>query len=375
MAIKYPDYSNSLVNLSCSILKYFGVQDIKHSTLECADEILNKQKPKNVVIMLFDAMGINILKKHLPNDSFTRTHIVKTISSTFPPTTVAATTAVNSGLTPIESGWLGWITYYKEVDKNVVTFFNTIQDTEIPAAEESLTYSAIPYKTLSQQITEANPQTDCTIVAPFKLNIWDNQVISESIDNSCNAILEITKDKSKNHFIYSYWADPDHIMHEVGIDAESVTPVLQEIDQNLEKLSTSLNDDTVVFVIADHSQINSKWVFLNDYPDLYELLVRKPSMESRAASIFVKPGMCDKFKELFNKYIGQHFLLLDHDQFLKSGLLGSGIPHPRTDDFVGDFVAIAIDEYCICAERTDDLMVGIHAGLTEEEMEIPLIVL
>ena len=84
-------------------------------------------------------------------------------------------------------------------------------------------------------------------------------------------------------------------------------------------------------------------------------------------------GRKKEFKQLFDKYFGKHFILMEHDEFLNSGLLGTGTPHPRTDGFVGDYVAISTDEYCIGETHEDAEMIGIHAGLTREEMEVPLI--
>ena len=63
---------------------------------------------KNIVLLLFDGMGISVLEKHLAPDSFLRKHLVCPISSVFPPTTTAATTSVLTGRTRIEHGWLGW---------------------------------------------------------------------------------------------------------------------------------------------------------------------------------------------------------------------------------------------------------------------------
>ncbi len=375
MKFKYPDYNNSIVNIACSVLKYYNVQTIKHPTLECVDTILENRKPRNVILMLFDAMGISILEKHLPKNSFTRTHVIKTISSTFPPTTVAATTSINTGLTPIETGWLGWITYFKEVDANVLTFFNTLQDNDKPASDRHLAYTALPYKSLSMQIREIDPDVKCTAISPFPVNVTDPTIISKSVRESCDKLIEITKEKGK-HFIYSYWDNPDYSMHEYGVDdKEHITPILMEIDSNLERLSKELGEDTVVFVTADHSQLNTKWIFMSDYPELQNLLVRKHSIECRAASFTVKDGKKEEFKRLFNEKFKDHFILMDHDEFLSSGLLGPGVPHPRTDGFVGDYVAVATGEYSIDDERSDDVHKGLHAGLTKEEMEVPLIVL
>ena len=375
MKTMYPDYKNSIVNLACSVLKYYNVPDIKHPSLPYVDSILESRKPRNVVLMLFDAMGISILKSHLPKDSFTRTHIIRPISSTFPPTTVAATTSINTGLTPLETGWLGWVTYFKEVDANVITFFNTIQNTDKQASERHLAYCALPYKSLSMQIREVNPNVKCTAISPFKVNVTDPTIISKSVKESCEQIINLTNEPSQ-HFIYSYWDNPDYLMHEFGVDdTKHITPILKDIDENLERLSKATGKDTVILVTADHSQINSEWDYFSDHPDLRSLLVRDHSLETRAASLFVKEGCNKEFEKLFKKYMGDNYILMSHEEFMKSGLLGTGVPHPRTEGFIGDYVAIATGNRSIEDDRANDIHIGMHAGLTEEEMLVPLILL
>lgn len=375
MAIKYPDYTNSITNLSCSVLHYFGVENLKHNTIVELDSILEERKPRNVVIMLFDGMGTSILDKHISKNSFIQKRIIKPISSTFPPTTVAATTAINTALTPLETGWLGWITYYKEIDKNVVTFYNTLQsDDKVPAAHYHLGYKNMPYKSLSMLLKEKDPSIHCCAVSPFKVNATDETIISTNIKDSCAAIEKLTAQEGR-HFIYSYCSDPDHTMHEIGVDAQPIKDIIHNINDNIRKLSKKLGNDTLVIATADHGHINSKWFFLCDYPELNSMLVRPHAMENRAASLFVKPGMQDDFEKLFCSLFGEHFKLYKHDEFLSSGLLGTGKQHAMVDSMIGDFVAVAQDDYCLGESYEDMNLVGIHAGLTAEEMTVPLIVL
>ena len=375
MTVRYPDYSNGNMNISCSLLKYYGCP-YRHPSLEVLDKLFETRKPRNVVFMLFDAMGISIINRHLPEDSFIRRHIVRSLTSTFPPTTVAATTAINSGLQPIETGWLGWITYFREVDQNVVTFFNTKQGNEHESLNvPHLAYSNMPYPSLIMQIRAKHPEINVMSFSPFMTFPTDPNTKTVSVTDGCDRIIEMIKEEGP-HFIYSYWDNPDHDMHVHGIDAPCITDILKDIDRNLERLSREIGDDTLVIVTADHSQINSKWLYLCDYPELQNLLVRPHSIEFRAASLFVKEGKQEEFKERFEKLLGEHFILMSHKEFLESGLLGNSLPHPRTDGFVGDFVAISKDEYCLGDYHEDSKgLIGIHAGLTEEEMMVPLIVL
>ena len=134
-----PDYEHCLVNLANSILRKFGAKTTA-ATLPLADQYLDKDY-KNVVVLLLDAMGISILEKHLAEDGFFRSHLAVAYDSVYPPTTVAATTSILSGLYPNEHGWLGWDMYYPQLDKNVTVFTNQEQLSEKAGALPTDTYS------------------------------------------------------------------------------------------------------------------------------------------------------------------------------------------------------------------------------------------
>ena len=86
------NYENCIVNLSNSILSNFGVIPVG-KTLPLVDNLLKKDY-KNVVIILLDGLGTCIMGSNLKEDGFLRTHFAESISTVFPPTTVAATTSV-----------------------------------------------------------------------------------------------------------------------------------------------------------------------------------------------------------------------------------------------------------------------------------------
>jgi len=109
-------------------------------TLELLDRYLAKDY-KNVVVILLDGMGRCIIERNLEKDGFFNTHLAGTYSSTFPSTTVAATTSIDSGLTPCEHGWLGWDCYFPQIDRNVTVFHNTDTETGEKVAEESVAWS------------------------------------------------------------------------------------------------------------------------------------------------------------------------------------------------------------------------------------------
>ena len=67
---------------------------------------------------------------------------------------------------------------------------------------------------------------------------------------------------------------------------------------------------------------------------------------------------------------------LTKEEFMDAGLLGSGTPHRKADDFISDFVAISTSEKSLhytTGQKEVCRLVGEHAGISEFEMKIPLI--
>ena len=62
----------SLLSLISSILRHYGAAP-RHPTLPAADALLEKGF-RNVLLLLFDGMGREILARHLPEESFLRRH-------------------------------------------------------------------------------------------------------------------------------------------------------------------------------------------------------------------------------------------------------------------------------------------------------------
>lgn len=75
------------------------------------------------------------------------------------------------------------------------------------------------------------------------------------------------------------------------------------------------------------------------------------------------------------KAFGDKFLLWTKEQVLQKQLFGTGTPHPNFEKMLGDYLAIAIDDLSIYSTKEEaDFFIGVHAGLTEDEMTIPLII-
>ena len=100
-----------------------------------------------------------------------------------------------------------------------------------------------------------------------------------------------------------------------------------------------------------------------------------PSIEPRALNLFIKEEKKEQFEQEFQKAFGDKFLLWTKEQTLQSKIFGTGTVHPNFEKMLGDYLAIAIDDLSIYSTKEEaDFFVGVHAGLTEDEMMIPLII-
>lgn len=360
-------YNECITNLACSIRKYFNLES-KHNTLEYIDKILEEYNPKNVVTILCDGMGSNIMDRMLNKDSFLIKNRIKTITTVFPATTVAATTSIMTGLNPVETGMLGWDMYYKDIDKIITVFNNTEKgDPESKVLSEAINYNDkhMIRKTISEEINEKTNFSGYNLMPFGKDKYVSLDEFFDSIEKLCN------QDGKK--YIYAYDREPDHTMHEIGCDKAEIKEIIIDLNNRIEKLSKKLKD-TIIFVIADHGHLNVENIYLKDYPDIEECLLRNTSIEPRAVNFFIKPGKKMKFKKLFNKYFGNDFDLYRMEDVIESKLFGDGKENEIFRDSLGDYLAIGKTNKTILYTGSIPLM-SQHAGYTDDEIFIPLIVI
>ena len=361
---------NSLVNLANSILKHFGVTPF-HETIPEIDELLKGHD--KVVAVLFDGMGQNIVRKHLKENSFIRKNYVKTINSTFPPTTAAATTAFLTGKYPIETGWLGWAEYFKDYDRNIILFTSTDYNSEEKLAngdKESIANKYFPTEKLFELIEKNNKD-----VRAFNLSRYPIQkdgpryLLHDGVDK----LNKVLKENNKC-FAYFYWDSPDREMHEKGIDASSIKYQVNKAERFMKKVCKD-NPDTLFILLADHGHINVEFFDICEKEDLYSLLSKPMTLEKRTPSFFIKEGMHEEFVRLFNQYYGDSFVLLSKEEAFAMNLFGLGKHASGVEDVLGDFIATSINEKSLYASKElphMDFFKGHHAGGTIEERLIDI---
>ena len=379
----HPDYKNCIVNLSNSLLKHYGLKT-KHPTSQTVDIALKKNY-KNVVLIIYDGLGSNLLQQHLEEDSFLHQHKKADITSVFPATTTAATTSIITGMMPAEHGWLGWDLYFKSVDQVVTTFFNTIKGpTNQQVANHHLAQTELPFTTIINRLNQSD-KAKAYWISPFVDDVLASAIKPESKDfinllNYDTTNLDTFFEKIKTlcttddkKFIYAYTIEPDHLMHQLGTNNDQITKLIKYLDQKTAELSEQL-EDTLLIITADHGHITAgEYFFLNEFPEIQKMLTRRTSIESRCVNFFIKEGMHADFEVEFKKNFGNYFILYTKQEVKQQQLFGPGSPHKKFDSLLGDYLAVATSDKSMMDHRFPNPLRGIHAGLLEDETVVPLI--
>lgn len=363
--IIYPDYENCLTNVACSILKHFNLP-VTHKTIPYLDGILTKNEYKNILMIVYDGLGLEIIKKNLPNNTFFSKNIKHTITSVFPSTTASATTSLLSGLNPCEHGWVGYDIYFKEINKNVSIFSNKIKDTDIEAAPHNVANTYLSYENVIDRINNTAEYKAYSLF-PFGKESYKN------LEDMHEKIQQLCKLDGKK-YIYAYYNEPDHTMHRNGTTGEITKPLIERLNNTTEKLIDNI-DDTLVVILADHGHIDTKVVNLEiEYPDFVKLIDGNTSIEGRACAFWVKEENRKNFEMQFNQLFSKDFILLNKEEVLNKKIFGDGYQNKNFEASIGDYLAIGIGNKYFELHYYPDDMITHHAGITKDEMIIPLII-
>lgn len=357
------NHEKTLVNLTSSILKHYGVTPF-HASIPEVDKALEGHR--KIAVFLLDALGKAPLEAFPKAGKYLREHGFMTIYSTNPATTAAATTSFLTGKYPIETGWMGWTCYVEKFNKGVLILPNRFADSGEVIPDWS--YGEIcPTKGIKDLLSEAGVKVHTLF--PNNIDKAGYSTVKE-MEKMANGYFD-----NGGEFLYIYNDLPDKFMHLDGVRGGRVKRVIKKLSDLVKRFAKN-NPDVLTLVIADHGMTNVACRDIAAFPSLTDLIERTFYLEGRCASFFVKEGKKEEFKETFSHYF-PYFALLSKEEILEKGYFGEGEAHPQALATIGDFVAISMNEDLLGDSRVGKLTFfrGHHAGGKKEELEISLAII
>jgi hypothetical protein len=380
-----PDYhGGSIVNLMASIGTALGTENPFYPALGQLEPSALAEA-RNVLLLVIDGLGYEYLTGSSAGGALRR-NLRGRVTSVFPSTTAAAVTSFLTGLGPQQHGLTGWHTYFREV--GVVA---AVLPFRARHGGPSLSESGIGLPTLLGPRPLANRlRVPCHMVAPERI------IHSEfncayggaarrrgygALDGMFAAMVELVQQGSERKYIYAYFPDLDALAHEHGIASQAAANLLAELDDALGRFLEAIRGTgTAVIVTADHGHIDSgpgRLIELEDHPDLAETLVLPLCGERRVAYCYVHPDREKHFVDYVTGELDRYADLYASADLLGEGWFGLGQPHPRLAERVGHYTLVMKENYAIKdwlpGERRH-VHIGVHGGVSKEEMYVPLIV-
>jgi len=373
---------DSLVNLMASLGVGLGASGNGHPPLAALDP-REVAAARNVVLVLVDGLGQNLIEAHPPG--FLRRHQQAVITSVFPTTTASAVTTLLTGRAPQQHGVTGWFTYLREL--GAVWTVLPFKPRALPGHWDLVDLPA-------GEVLGLRPFADALAV---ETHIVTHQRIIDSsysiatagrarrtpyedLAGFTDAVATLVHRDERRKFVYAYWPELDALAHRHGVASAPVTAHFQALEAALAELAERLRGtDTLFLVTADHGLIDTQEhhrLRLDDHPDLADCLALPLCGEPRAVFCYLRPGHEARFQAYVERHLAHACHCLPSRHLLEAGLFGLGAPHARLHERIGDFTLLMKDAYIlkdhVFGERPF-VPVGIHGGLSPAELHVPLV--
>ncbi|WP_253272391.1 alkaline phosphatase family protein [Chromobacterium subtsugae] len=380
-ASAWPDYQGgSLLNLMQTLSSELGGPDLGHAPLR-VDALDGIGRHRHVCLLLIDGLGDAQLRRLGP-DSQLRARQRARIDSVFPPTTAAAVTTVLTGCAPAEHGLIGWHQLHGEEIIAPLPLYvrHPAGSASAPQALADALYRAPPlFDRLARPAACLLP--DFIADSPCsRFHAGGSARLPYRGPADGFAQLAARLRSPRPAFHYLYLPQLDTAMHEHGPAAPQAEILLAELDAGFERLLIeAAQRDAAVVAIADHGFVDApagQWLDLDADAELYGMLARPLSGETRLAYCHLRPGSAARFIELARRRLGHACWAVPSQVLLDAQAFGPGPRHPDLARRCGEAVLIAKPGWNI----RDTLpwekplrLAGVHAGVHPDEMAIPLI--
>jgi hypothetical protein len=378
-----PDYAgNGIVNLMQSIAAACGASTSYPQLGALPAAALGGAR--HVVLLVIDGLGQSTLSAH-PASANLQSHTLATITSVFPSTTASAITTFMTGLAPAQHGLTGWHMHLEEIGQTLAILPLTPRCEPAKVLPEQLPPRLFGQRTLFQQLAR-----ECWVLAPQSIasspfNAWHSRGAQSLAYNSLPEMFArlagLLRETAAPRFIYAYYPDLDTHSHRYGTASEQAQQTLAALDAAFGQfLHDVQGTDSWLIATADHGFIDSppdRVACLDAHRPLAELLARPLCGERRAAYCYVRRSRHRAFEAYVRQNLDHCVDLWRSGDLIAAGRFGPPPYHPRLAARVGDYTLLMKDNWTIKDWLPGEKrypMLGVHGGVSRQEMFVPLIV-
>lgn len=379
-----PDYrGGSIVNLMVSVAEAVGCNASPlYPPLRDIDTE-SWRSSRTLILLVVDGLGYEFLRKH---DGALGRDVKGRLTSVFPSTTATAIPTFLTGRAPQQHGLTGWHMYLRELGGVIAVLPLTVRGSDAAVGKNIDVAEVFGAQPLAARLPVKSHVVSPRRIIHSEFNVsHTNGAHRHGYDSLAEMFYILTKlagdAGAKRQFIYAYWPELDSLAHRYGLASPEVASAFDELDDMFARFTKSIADsDTTIVVTADHGIIDSdpgRLIELDSHPRLARMLLLPLCGERRVAYCYVEPEQGRAFEHYVRDVLGRYADCHASRSLIEQGYFGLGDPHPRLAERIGHYTLIMKDNYAIkdwLAGERRHAHVGMHGGLSETEMYVPLIV-
>lgn len=359
--------------------KTFGLADLTNSIFnslsvsQTNDTLGMGQLEQRECLILIDGLGQDGLDRYGEEfEIFSQLKQVKKLSANFPSTTATSLSTLGTGVLPGVHGMLGYTVRVPRSDNRLLNALkwdervDPVMWQKVPTLFERAVADGVSVTHVAAKRYEGSGFTQAALRGA-------KYVGANGIDEMVLAVSLALK--TQPSFVYTYLNTLDSAGHSDGVGSDKWLTALSQVSEFITKVKSSAPAGTRVWVTSDHGMVNStQQIILGQDNDLLKN-VTLIGGEPRARHIYIKEGAESETISQWQEQLAGKAEVLSKESAISSGLFGQVVLEDSRER-MGDLIAIAQNDLILIDPariREESSMVGHHGGVTNTEVEIPLL--
>lgn len=324
-------------------------------------------------LILIDGMGqaaIDMYGEQFP--IFSQLKLVKTLQANFPSTTATSLSTLGTGVLPGVHGMLGYTVRVPRSDNRLLNALrwdervDPIMWQKVPTLFERAVKDGVSVTHVAAKRYEGSGFTQAALRGAKYIG-------ANGVDEMVTQVsLALTQ---KPSFVYTYLNTLDSAGHSDGVGSDKWLTALGQISEFITKMKEKVPTGTRIWITSDHGMVNStQQIILGQDNKLLEN-VSLIGGEPRARHIYIKPEAVAETVSQWREFFKDTAKIYSKAEVISAELFG---PVVSEDSFerMGDLIAIANNDLILidpARVKEESSMVGHHGGVTDIEVNIPLL--
>jgi hypothetical protein len=324
-------------------------------------------------IILIDGMGQDALDMY--GDQFIifsqLTSRAKLVAN-FPSTTATSLSTLGTGVLPGVHGMLGYTVRVPRSDNRLLNALkwdervDPVMWQKVPTLFERAAAIGVAVTHVAAKRYEGSGFTQAALRGA-------KYVGANGIDEMATAVAAALKPQPS--FVYTYLNTLDAAGHNDGVGSDKWLTALQQVADLITKIISSVPEGTRVWITSDHGMVNATRQSVLGQDNQLLANVSLIGGEPRARHIYIKAGAQDETVLQWREFYKDQVQIFSKADAIGANLFGEVVTEDAMDR-MGDLIAIPNNDLILvdpARVREETGMVGHHGGVTDIEINIPLL--